>query len=135
MMRIALRAAAFLFGLGIALPSWAQDNAIPRIFGTATTTDTGAHQVIAAPAQSSLKNCLNSGLVANTGSTDSLITITDASNGAVLAYTVAPAKNGYGGSNFGLHPGICASRGAAVNFTAASSSTTIYITLVGFLGT
>lgn len=134
MTRIAVRAAAFAFWLGIAMPSWAQDNAIPKIFGNQTTTDTGAHQVIAAPPQTYLRNCLTSGLVSNTGSTDSLITISDALNGAVLLRTVAPAAGGFGGSNFVTPPAVCASPGSAINFTAAQASTTIYITLVGYLG-
>jgi hypothetical protein len=101
------------------------------VSGTASTTGTSSTSVIGS-AGTGLKNCIGGGLVANTSSTDSLITIQDGSGGNALAYTVAPAKNGMGGSNFTLSPPICGSAATGVYFQAGAAATTIYITLTGF---
>jgi len=102
------------------------------ISGAVSTTGTSSTQIIAAIA--STRICVNELSIANTSSTDSLITLQDGSGGSTLWYTVAPAKNGYGGSNVTLPAPVCTSSGNGLYFAAGTAATTIYVSAGGFKG-
>lgn len=98
--------------------------------GSASATGTADTSVIAA-AGVGVKNYITSIHVANTGTSTSLITLKDGSGGSTLLTTVAPAL---GGSNITLPIPIATSANTALFFACGSSSTTIYITAVGYTG-
>ena len=100
------------------------------INGATSTTGTSSTQIIAAVI--STKICITEVSIANTSSTDSLITLQDGSGGSALWYTVAPAKNGFGGSNVPLPSPVCTSSGNGLYFAAGSAATTIYVSAGGF---
>lgn len=100
------------------------------ISGATSTTGTSSTQIIAAVA--STKLCITEVSIANTSSTDSLITLQDGSGGTALWYTVAPAKNGFGGSNVPLPSPVCTSSGNGLYFAAGAAATTIYVSAGGF---
>lgn len=99
--------------------------------GTGTTTGTSGVSVISAPG-ANIFLYITDVIIANTGSTTSLITLQldPAGTPTTLGYTIAPAG---GGSN--LHfstPLKVTTANKAFGFTAGSASTTIYCTAIGF---
>jgi hypothetical protein len=119
---------ADLVGKLITMPYANKENVV---FGNATTTGTSDTSVIAAGA-GSLKNYVTGGTVYNSGATTATITVKNGSGGTTLFTTIAPAG---GGSNFTLPTPVPTSAATAVYFAAGSSSTTIGISLTGYIGT
>lgn len=104
--------------------------AAARAVGTATTTGTGDTSLVAASGDAGLRTYITDIIVANTGSATSLITFKDGNGGSTLGYTIAPAG---GGSNLiHLATPIRTTANTAFYFAAATSSTTIYLTALGY---
>lgn len=114
-------------GKQVIMPYATKENLVK---GSATTTGTSDTSVVAA-GSGSLKNYITGGTVYNSGSTTSVITVKDGSGGATLFTTIAPTG---GGSNFTLPTPVSGTAATAVYFAAASASTTIGISLVGYTG-
>lgn len=104
---------------------------------TASTSDTLAHDLIAAPSGSpdlSLRNYISAIQVANKGGSAALISIYDgpSSPDVALAYIYCPAGN----TVAVYYPiPLKASVGNAVRFSADASSTTIYVSAQGYTNT
>lgn len=101
------------------------------VSGANTTTGTSAVEVIAAPG-ANVFLYISAVQVANTGASASLITFQRDTGGspATLGYTIAPAG---GGSNIRFDPPLKVSTANQnFGFTAATGSTTIYVSAQGF---
>jgi len=120
---------ADLVGKLITMPYANKENFLS---GVATATGTSAASVISAQG-ASVKIYVTGAILANTGATTSLITIQNDPTGtpSTLAYTINPAG---GGSNITFSPPLVSAANKAVGWTPGSSSTTQYITLIGYAG-
>ena len=96
--------------------------------GSATATNTTSTSCVAS-AGGSLKNYITSVVVSNTGATTTVIQVQDGSGGTVLAYIPCPAG---GGATVTFPVPIMGSAATAVYFASTGSSTTMYVTMVGY---
>lgn len=100
--------------------------------GVATATGTTAANVISAQG-AGVKIYITRAIIANTGATTSLVTIQDnpTSTPTTLAYAINPAG---GGSNMVFDPPLVSTANHPVGWTPGSSSSTQYVTLIGYAG-
>lgn len=98
------------------------------ISGNASVAGTGDTSLVAA-AGVGLKNYIHNISIANTGSSNTLITLKDGSGGSTLWYTIAPAGSG---SNIQLEIPIVTSANTALYFACGTSSTTVYASATGY---
>lgn len=99
------------------------------VFGNISVTDTTSTQVIAA-AGAGIRIYVTNISIANTGGTDVLITFQDGSGGATLWRTIGPTL---GGSNISLQVPFFTTANTALFVAAGGSSTTVYISVSGFI--
>jgi hypothetical protein len=98
--------------------------------GSSSAAGTADVSLIVA-AGAGVKNYITSISVANTGTTSTLVTLKDGSGGTTLLTTIAPAL---GGSNITLPIPISTSANVALFFSCSTTSTTVYVTAVGYTG-
>lgn len=98
--------------------------------GSASVAGTGDTSLVAASGNAGLKTYITNLSFANTGSSNTLITVKDGSGGSTLFYTIAPAG---GGSNIQLDIPIVTTANTALYFACGTSSTTVYATATGYL--
>lgn len=98
-------------------------------FGNISVTDTTSTQVIAA-AGAGIRIYVTNISISNTGGTDVLITFQDGSGGATLWRTIAPTL---GGSNISFQVPFFTTANTALFVAAGGSSTTVYISVSGFI--
>lgn len=101
-----------------------------KVRGTASTAGSGDTSLIAASGNAGLKTYVTSLQVANTGSTDVLVTLKDGSGGSTIGYTIAPAG---GGSNVVYETELVTSANTALFFAANASTSTLYAAAQGYL--
>ena len=97
--------------------------------GTASVAGTSDTSLVAASGSGSLKTYITNLSFANTGSSNTLITLKDGSGGSTLWYTIAPAGSG---SNIQLEIPIVTSANTALYFACGTSSTTVYASATGY---
>lgn len=93
----------------------------------AGTGDTAVTGTISGDA--GLKTYITNIQVANTGSSNTLITFKDGNGGSALAYTIAPAG---GGSNISFEIPLVTTANTALYFACGTSSTTVYVSAQGY---
>lgn len=98
--------------------------------GNASVAGTGDTSLVAASGSGGLKTYITNLSFANTGSSNTLITVKDGSGGSTLFYTIAPAG---GGSNIELDIPIVTTANTALYFACGTSSTTVYASATGYL--
>jgi hypothetical protein len=99
------------------------------VFGNLSLTNTSSTSLVAA-AGAGLRIYVTNISITNTGTNDSLITFQNGSGGATLWRTIAPNK---GGSNVTLHVPFFTNANTALFVQAETASTTIYISVSGFI--
>lgn len=100
------------------------------VFGNASVAGTGDTSLVAASGSASLKTYITNLSFANTGSSNTLITVKDGNAGSTLFYTIAPAG---GGSNIQLDIPIVTTANTALYFACGTSSTTVYASATGYV--
>jgi len=102
--------------------------------GTATTTDTNDHILLAIPvdtADAANRLYVTGVQVRNSGSTGALITLKDGNAGATLAYLYVPASGGKDDGEYFPVPLVCSVE-TDLYFAADHSSSTIYASAQGY---
>jgi hypothetical protein len=99
--------------------------------GTATSTDTGAHSVIAS-AGGSLKNYITGIQLGRTDAGTTAITVTF--NDSASTVVVLPGLTGGATTNFSFHVPLATAAATAFTFTCSSGVTTAYCSAQGYTG-
>lgn len=104
-----------------------------RVFGTANTTDTSDHSLIAASGDATLRTYVCSVQVVNTGPVGCLVTFKNGNAGSALAYACAPASYG-SPCNIVFDPPIQTSLNTAVYFASDNTDTggNVYVSAQGY---
>jgi hypothetical protein len=115
----------------IVLPYANPENFLSTLgLGNTSVTTTASTSLVAAQA-SGIKVYITGISLSNTGTSTSLVLLQNGSSGTTIWQGIAPAG---GGSNIVLPTPICTSAATALYFAAGTATTTLYISVTGYIG-